>query len=62
MIQFSIASKMASTGTSLAIQQLRLHASTAGSAGSTPGRELRPRMPRGAAEKKEKIASTYKYS
>ena len=43
-------------GTSLAVQWLRLRASTVGCTGSSiPGRGTKIRMPRGVAEKKKKM-------
>ena len=40
--------------TPLAVQWVRLHASTAGGPGSSLVRELRSRMPQGVAKKKKK--------
>ena len=48
-----------SPGTSLAVQGLRLPASTAGGTGLTPGRELRTHMLHGMAKEKQMKEKVY---
>ena len=48
-----VAARDEAVGTSLAVQWLRLLASTAGAMGSIPAQGTKIRMPRGAAKKKK---------
>ena len=57
ILQRKVQLKKKRKGTSLAVQWLRFHASSAGGTGSTPSGELRSRMPHSEAPKKKNLTS-----